>query len=96
MGKDNNYVRTKTIMCTLRALCIVTIVTLWLWRQGLLQPGVTVPAQVPSRMKWPTIARIVRGVTWGLAMGHLILAGTCAHHPWIVPPTIHGWRHRNQ
>ena len=31
-----------------------------------------------------------------LATGHLILAGTCAHHTWIVPPTIHGWRHRNQ
>ena len=41
MGKDNNHVRTKTIMCALRALCIVTKVTLWLWRQGLLQPGVT-------------------------------------------------------
>ena len=79
MGKDNNHVRTKTIMCALRALCIVTIVTLWLWRQGLLQPGVTgssaLQDEVTHHREYRARCHLI------LAMGHLILAGTCARYP---------------
>ena len=79
MGKDNNHVRTKTIMCALRALCIVTIVTLWLWRQGLLQPGVTgssaLQYEVTHHRAYCARCHLI------LAMGHLILAGTCARYP---------------
>ena len=55
MGKDNNHVRTaRAVYCD---HCDVVIVTLWLWRQGLLHTWC-------HRLKCPTIARIVRGVTW--------------------------------
>ena len=79
MGKDNNHVRTKTIMCALRALCIVTIVTLWLWRQGLLQPGVTGSSALQDEVTHHRAYRARCHLI--LAMGHLILAGTCARYP---------------
>ena len=107
MGKDNNHVRTARavycdhcdvkaccpIMCALRALCIVDHCDVWLWRQGLLQPGVTGSSALQDEVTHYRAYRARCHLI--LVMGHFILADTSARHPWIVP-TIHGWRHRNQ
>ena len=67
-------------MCALRALCIVTIVTLWLWRQGLLHNHVrtkTIMCALRAVYCWPL---------WRLIVTSRLVATWC--HRLECPP---GW-----
>ena len=80
MGKDNNHVRTKTIMCALRALCIVThcdvvIVTSRLVASVCVTGSSALQDEVTHHRAYRARCHLI------LAMGHLILAGTCARYP---------------